>query len=177
MQESLLTPDANVVQHDDVQNSLDDGRNVPAEEEIVERIQVCVFELSDRLFALSILNVQEILEDAEITRVPTTPQFLRGVTNLRGDIVPVVDIREILHLNVKLKTRESRIMILNIQKVQLGIFVDAIKEVTHIEKRVAQADSGQIGLSDEKFISNVIHYKDSLLVLLNLENLYQAIQL
>ncbi len=147
------------------------------EEEIIERIQVCVFELSERLFALSILDVQEILENAEITRVPTTPHFLRGVTNLRGDIVPVVDIREVLHLPVKPKTRESRIMILNIKHVQLGIFVDAIKEVTRVEKRFAQPDAVQVGISDGKFITNVIHYKDRFLVLLNLENLYQAIQL
>ena len=170
MQEPLLSPDSNVAQQDSVQNSVDD-------EEIVERIQVCIFELSNRLFALNILDVQEILEDAEITRVPTTPYFLQGVINLRGDIVPVVDIREILHLKMKPKTRDSRFMILNIQKVQLGILVDAITEVTRIEKRVAQPESVQVGISDGKFISNVIHYKDSFLVLLHLENLYQAIQL
>jgi purine-binding chemotaxis protein CheW len=170
MQEPLLSPDSNVAQQDSVQNSVDD-------EEIVERIQVCIFELSNRLFALNILDVQEILEDAEITRVPTTPYFLQGVINLRGDIVPVVDIREILHLKVQPKTRDSRFMILNIQKVQLGILVDAITEVTRIEKRVAHPESVQVGISDGKFISNVIHYKDSFLVLLHLENLYQAIQL
>jgi purine-binding chemotaxis protein CheW len=170
MEESLLSPDVNVARQDTAQNNSDD-------EEIVERIQVCIFELSNRLFALNILDVQEILEDAEITRVPTTPYFLQGVINLRGDIVPVVDIREILHLNVKPKTRDSRFMILNIQKVQLGILVDAITEVTRIEKRIAQPESVQVGISDGKFISNVIHYKDSFLVLLHLENLYQAIQL
>lgn len=147
------------------------------EEEIVERIQVCVFELSERLFALRVLDVQEILEDAEIFKVPTTPRFLRGVINLRGDIVPVVDIRDVLHLPAKSRTRESRIMILHIKHVQLGIFVDAIKEVTRIEKRVAQPDDVQVGISDGKFITNVIYYKDSFLVLLNVDNLYQAIQL
>jgi len=148
-----------------------------AEEEVVERIQVCVFELSDRLFALQVLDVQEILEDAEITNVPTTPHFLRGVINLRGDIVPVVDVRDVLHLPARPKTRESRIMILKIKHVQLGIFVDAIKEVTWIDKRVAQPDKIQVGISDGKFITNVIYYKDSFLVLLHLNNLYQAIQL
>jgi purine-binding chemotaxis protein CheW len=147
------------------------------EEEVVERIQVCVFELSERLFALRVLDVQEILEDAEIFRVPTTPHFLRGVINLRGDIVPVVDIRDVLHLRAKPKTRESRIMILHIKHVQLGILVDAIKEVTRIEKRIAQPDAVGVGISDGKFITNVIYYKDSFLVLLNLDNLYQAIQL
>jgi purine-binding chemotaxis protein CheW len=165
MQESSLSQNAQVAQDD--------------EEEVQERIQVCVFELSDRFFALSIFDVQEIneLEGAEITRVPTTPHFLRGVINLRGDIVPVVDVREVLSLPIKPPSRESRVMILNIKKVLLGILVDAIKEVTHIEKRIIQPDSDQIGLSDGRFISNVIQYKDGFLVLLNLDNLYQAIQL
>ena len=148
------------------------------EEEIVERIQVCVFELSERLFALRVLDVQEILEDSEkITKVPTTPHFLRGVINLRGEIVPVVDVRDVLHLPVKPKTRESRIMIVNIKHVQLGILVDAIKEVTWIDKHAMQPDAIQTGISDGKFIANVIDYKDSFLVLLHLDNLYQAIQL
>ncbi len=147
------------------------------EDEIVERIQVCVFELSERSFGLRVLDVQEILEDAEITKVPTTPHFLRGVINLRGEIVPVVDVRDVLNLSVKPKTRESRIMIVNIKHVQLGILVDAIKEVTWIDKRVAQPNAIQVGISDGKFITNVIYYKDSFLVLLHLDNLYQAIQL
>jgi purine-binding chemotaxis protein CheW len=163
MQESSLSQNAQAAQDDD--------------EEVQERIQVCVFELSDRFFALSIFDVQEILEEAEITRVPTTPHFLHGVINLRGDIVPVVDVREVLHLPIKPPSRESRIMILTINKVLLGILVDAIKEVTHMEKRIVQSDSDQIGISDGRYISNIIQYKDGFLVLLNLDNLYQAIQL
>ena len=147
------------------------------EEDVHERIQLCIFELSDRIFGLSISDVQEIMEDAEITPVPTTPYFLRGVINLRGDILPIVDIRDILQLPVKPRSKESRIMILNIKTVQLGIMVDAISEVSHIEKREIEASAEQVGISDGKFVSNVIQYKDGFLILLSLEHLYQAIQL
>lgn len=149
------------------------------EEHAQERIQLCIFELSDRLFGLSISDVQEIddLEGAEITPVPRTPHFLRGVINLRGNIVPIVDIREILNLPLKPPTRESRMMILNIRKVRIGIIVDAISEVTRIEKREIQSESEHIGISDGQFISHIMQYKDGFLVLLHLENLYQAIQL
>jgi purine-binding chemotaxis protein CheW len=149
----------------------------PDEEEIQERIQVCIFELSDRLFALDIFNVQKIMENSEITPVPTTPHFLKGVINLRGDIVPVVDIRDVLHLPVKPRSRESRILILNVKDVLLGIFVDAIKEVTNLEKRLVQTEAERVGIADGRFISNIIQYKDGFLVLLSLDDLYQAIQL
>lgn len=152
-------------------------RGQEEEDDIQEYLQVCIFELSDRLFAVSIFNVQKIMERAEITPVPTTPHFLRGVINLRGEIVPIVDIREVLNLPAKPPSRESRILILNIKEVWLGIFVDAIKEVTRLAKRTLQPEAEHVGISDGRFISNIIQYKDGFLVLLDLDNLYQAIQL
>ena len=147
------------------------------QEDIQEKIQVCVFELAGRLFGLSILAVQEIMEDAEITPVPTTPHFLLGVINLRGDIVPVVDIREVLNLPIKPRSKETRIMILTIRKALVGIIVDAVTEVLPLEKRIVEADLTQTGIADGKFISNIIQYKEGVLVLLDLNNIYQAIQL
>ncbi|PIE33784.1 hypothetical protein CSA56_09730 [candidate division KSB3 bacterium] len=142
-----------------------------------ETIQLCIFELSDQLFGLSIFEVQEILEDIEISPVPTTPHFLRGVMNLRGDIVPIVDIREILQLPIKERTLDSRIMILTIKQVRLGILVDAIKEVRQIAKEVVQADTAQAGITDRRFISNIIQYNNGLLILLDVNSLYAAVQL
>jgi len=150
---------------------------VEAANDTRERIQVCIFELADRFFGLPIFDVQEIMESAPITPVPTTPNFLLGVINLRGDIVPIVDIRGILHLSFKERTRESRIMILNFNETRVGILVDAIKEVCHLDKIVLQVDGIQAGLADGRFISNIIQYKDGLLVLLNLIYLYKSIQL
>jgi len=147
------------------------------ETEAQEMIQLCIFELSDRLFGLSIFDVQAIMEDAEITPVPTTPHFLHGVINLRGNIVPIVDIREILQLPFKERTRESRIMILNIKTSRIGILVDAITEVRYIEKHIVASESVQVGISDGKFITNIIQYNERFLILLNLDQLYQAIQL
>ena len=154
-----------------------DVKPTAAGDEARERIQVCIFELSDRFFGLRIFDVQEIMENAPITPVPTTPNFLLGVINLRGDIVPIVDIRGILHLPFKDRTRESRIMILNIHETRIGILVDAITEVCHLDKVVLQVDGVQAGLADGRFISNIIQYNDGLLALLNLTYLYKSIQL
>ena len=145
--------------------------------EAQEQIQLCIFELSGNLLGLSIFDVQEILEDAPITPVPTTPHFLKGVINLRGDIVPIVDIRETLELPVKERTLDSRIMILSIKNTRIGILVDAISEVRRIEKRIVEKDASTAGVSDGKFISNIIQYNDGLLVLLNLDSLYAEVQL
>jgi chemotaxis signal transduction protein len=61
--------------------------------------------------------------------------------------------------------------------VRVGILVDAISQVTHLAKRIIQPESKQIGVADGKFIANVIQYKESFLILLNLDYLYHAIQL
>lgn len=145
--------------------------------EAEDTIQLCIFALSDKLFGISIFDVQEILENAEITPIPTTPHFLRGVINLRGNIVPIVDIREVLNLPIKERTRESRIMILQHSVLQIGILVDAITEVTRIRKRLVHVDVSNMGISDGKFISNIVQYRDGFLVLFNLDYLQQAIQL
>ena len=147
------------------------------ERETQETIQLCIFELSGQLFGLSIYDVQEILEKSPITPVPTTPNFLKGVINLRGNIVPVADIREILDLPVKNRSRDSRIMILNFKNAQIGILVDAVTEVRRLEKLSVLPESIQTGISDGKFIANIIQYHDRFLVLLNLHHLYAAIQL
>ncbi|PID58631.1 hypothetical protein CSB45_03550 [candidate division KSB3 bacterium] len=142
-----------------------------------EYIQLCIFELSGRLLALSIFNVQEILEDASMTPVPTTPNFLHGVINLRGDIVPIVDIREILGFQLRERTLDNRIMILNAGKTRFGILVDAISEVGRIEKRVIEQDASMLDIADGKFISNIVQYNDGLLVLLDVDALCAAVQL
>lgn len=166
-----------MMQQDLSQPSMLNETQVDENTETQEYVQLCIFELSGNLLGLSIFDVQEILEDAPITPVPTTPYFLKGVINLRGDIVPIVDIREVLELPQKERTLDSRIMILNVKKSRIGILVDAISEVRRIEKRVVDQDVSSAGVSDGKFISNIIQYNDGLLVLLNLDSLYAAVQL
>lgn len=76
--------------------------------------QLVVFELAGELYGLNIFDVQEIVKDAPTTKIPRAPDFVEGVVNLRGKIVPVIDLRKRLGFEKGEKTKEARIIIVNI---------------------------------------------------------------
>ncbi len=129
--------------------------------------QYLTFRLNNDLFAFDIGNVLEILSYTRITRVPRMPEFLRGVINLRGHIVPVVNLCLMLNLPVSELTDDTCIVIIEIkmqsEKVLVGILADAVSEVIDIESeniflppkvgmRISSELLRGIGKKEEKFI-------------------------
>ncbi|GAB6038752.1 chemotaxis protein CheW [Fundidesulfovibrio butyratiphilus] len=96
------------------------------------------FVLDKELFALDINNVREILDFTEITRIPQTPEYMRGVVNLRGNAIPVVDLRLKFGMGRTEQTIYSRIIILEVpledEVVVVGVMADAVKEVFEMER-------------------------------------------
>lgn len=96
------------------------------------------FVLEKELFALDINNVREILDFTEITRIPQTPEYMRGVVNLRGNAIPVVDLRLKFGMGRTEQTIYSRIIILEVplddEVVVVGVMADAVKEVFEMER-------------------------------------------
>lgn len=123
------------------------------------------------------LKVQEIIKMIDITPVPTTPSFLLGVINLRGDIIPVVDIREVLGLSLKEVSKENRILIVNLAGNRIGFRVDAVLGVYHLEKNIIEPSYIQNPVSNLQLVSEVIEFQDDFLVLLDFDKIYEKIQL
>src|SRR4051812_48437174 len=101
------------------------------------------FKLGDELFAASVTKVIEILEIPKITKVPRSPEFMRGVVNLRGNVLSVVDSRVKFGLPSVEDTVSTCIIVMNIQlenqEITLGLIADAVKEVVEIDKLSIQA--------------------------------------
>jgi len=97
-----------------------------------EMLQLVTFKLGAEEFALDILGVQEINRRVEITKVPKTPEFVEGVINLRGKIVPVLDLRKRFGLMGREFTGQARIIVVNIDTRVLGLMVDSVSEVLWI---------------------------------------------
>lgn len=136
-------------------------------EEMRETTQYLTFTLGDEDFALEITRVREVLDYTTITRVPRMPEFLRGVINLRGNVVPVVDLRLKLGMSAIHRTVDTCIVIVDImidgEMIQMGALADSVKEVidldpeqisppprlgTNLENRFIKG----IGAQDEKFL-------------------------
>lgn len=105
-------------------------------EEIEDEEQVVVFSLDNEEYAVLIEFVQEIVRiPDELTRIPKTPSFVEGVINLRGNVLPVIDLRKRFELKEKERDEQQRIMVFVIDKLPVGFIVDSVKEVLKISKK------------------------------------------
>ena len=97
-----------------------------------ELLQLVTFNLGNEEYAVPILKVQEINRMKEITRVPNSPAYVEGVINLRGKVIPVVNVRNKFGLAPKENNEQTRIMIMDIQGITMGLVVDSVSEVLRI---------------------------------------------
>lgn len=104
---------------------------------ITETVQYLTFELADEVFALDVAKVREILEFTSITKVPQTPEFMRGVINLRGSVVPVIDLRLNFNMKCTEQTVNTCIIVVEVnldgEVIVLGVQADSVQEVVEME--------------------------------------------
>ena len=110
---------------------------------IIETLQYLTFNLSDEIFALDVGKVREILEITNITKVPQTPDFMRGVINLRGSVVPVIDMRLKFGMSPTEQTVNTCIIVVEVNMdgdtIILGALADSVQEVVEMEPESIEA--------------------------------------
>ncbi|TAJ07394.1 MAG: chemotaxis protein CheW [Nitrospirae bacterium] len=122
-------------------------------------------------FAVDILSVQEIIRMVEITRVPKSPSFVEGVINLRGRIIPVLDLRRRLGVPEAARTAQSRIVVVMVRGRVVGLVVDSVSEVLRIPKSAMEPAPSLGATVGAEFIQGVGRLEDRLLTLLDLKRL------
>jgi purine-binding chemotaxis protein CheW len=129
--------------------------------------QYLTFQLANRAYGVPIASVREINRMTEITPVPKTPVYLSGVMNLRGKIVPVVDLRIKLGLEVQGPTRSTCIVVIESEGRLMGVIVDAVSSV--IELSAAQVEPApELGESTRlRYVIGMGKYEDDLVILLD----------
>lgn len=133
--------------------------------------QVVGFILKDELFGINILNVEEIIKPVNFTHVPNTKPFVKGVVNIRGKIIPIVDLGLKLGLEKKAIDAESRIIVISQNEYTVGFIVDRIEKVYYIEKKSIEATPSNIPQTIEKYVKGVGKMDSKIITLLNIENL------
>ncbi len=134
-------------------------------------LQLVSFLIEEEEFGVDILNVQEIIRPVDITRVPNAPAFVEGVINLRGRIVPVVDLRKRFNLPQRERDKNSRIIVVELGDKIVGFMVDAVREVLRVDPAVIEPPPElAIGI-DAHYITGVAKLEDRLLILLDLERI------
>ncbi|MBE6073349.1 chemotaxis protein CheW [Selenomonas caprae] len=140
-------------------NEMDEGR------------QVVAFKLRDEEYGVSILNVQEIRNLTDITRVPFSADFIKGVINLRGSVLPVIDLKKRLGLAETPYTDDTRIVTVNIDDLHVGMLVDAVTEVLTIDSKPVDTKKAINDKSGSRFLSGIGNVDGRLIIMLNLEEI------
>ena len=136
-------------------------------ETVNDELKLIIFKLGREEYGMDILRVQEIKRMMGITRVPSTPQFIRGVINLRGSVLPVIDLRTRLGLAENDLTEAARIIVVLVNDGIVGFIVDEVVEVTTINTQdMESAQTLSSGLSAD-FITGIAKADNRLYILLN----------
>lgn len=130
--------------------------------------QLVIFELSGEQYGVDIASVESIIKMQRITTVPHAPEFVEGVTNLRGKILPVIDLHKRFGMLVQEVGRDNRIIVVSMQDMEIGIMVDAVSEVITIQSDGIEPPPAMISTVDTAFITGIAKHNQHLIILLDL---------
>jgi purine-binding chemotaxis protein CheW len=139
--------------------------------ETTEGSQFLTFRLGDEVYGVDILRVQEIKGYTAVTKIPNQPSYIKGVMNLRGTIVPIVELRTKVGMETIDYTAHTVIVVVVVQERIMGFVVDSVSDVLNIGKKDIQAPP-QFGTKvDVSFLHGIAQCGDSLVALLNIDQL------
>lgn len=140
-----------------------------AENTTNELLQLVSFNIGEEEFGVDILKVQEINRMVEVTRVPNAPEYVQGVINLRGKVIPIIDLRMRLEMPVFENNKDTRIIVVEINQKIIGFIVDRVNEVLRINTNITEAPPPMVSSVNSEFITSIGKLEDRLLILLDLD--------
>ena len=136
-----------------------------------ELLQLVSFHVGGEEFGLDILRVQEIIRVQQLTRVPNSPDFVEGVINLRGKVIPVIALRKRFGLEILAQDKQTRIVVVvEVKGTVLGFMVDSVSEVLRIPADTVEPPP-RLGKVEREYVSGVGKLNDRLLILLDVDRL------
>ncbi|MDH5681507.1 MAG: chemotaxis protein CheW [Spirochaetota bacterium] len=135
--------------------------------------QLIVFQVSLESYALELLNVQEIIRIPHITRLPKASAFIKGMVDLRGNIIVLIDLREKFGLDTRQYTRTTRVIIIETSQKLVGLIVDIVSKVICLpEGQILPPPEINSNTRDNIQIDGVARFNDELIIILNADSLF-----
>ena len=137
-----------------------------------EQLEIWVtFTLDQEIFSLPVSVIHEILRVSNITKVPHAPEPVRGVTNMRGRVLPVVDLRVRLGMEAVEQDNASRILVVESKKRLIGLLVDSVQQVIRLSTKGVEPLNPDVMTAQADYISGVFYFQDNLIFLLQVDRL------
>jgi purine-binding chemotaxis protein CheW len=135
-------------------------------------MQLVSFKLSDETYGIEITKIREIILVGEITRVPETPHYIKGLINLRSSVIPVIDLRARFSLAENELSQDSRIMVLNVGRRTIGIVVDSVNEVLRVTQDQISPAPPTVASLGNQYMTGLVRLEEQLLILLDVDRLF-----
>ncbi|MEW5958862.1 MAG: chemotaxis protein CheW [Chloroflexota bacterium] len=136
--------------------------------------QLVVFKLANEHYGVDIAAVESIIKMQGITAVPRAPEFVEGVTNLRGTVLPVIDLRKRFGLPLEDHTKDTRIIVIEMSGSIVGMIVDAVTEVLRVSPEAIEPPSPLVTTVDSAFITGIAKVEGRLIILLDLSKVFSV---
>jgi purine-binding chemotaxis protein CheW len=135
-------------------------------------MQLVSFKLSEETYGIEITKIREIILVGEITQIPETPAYVKGLINLRSTVIPVIDLRTRFSLASGDLTSDSRIMVLNVGSRTIGIIVDSVNEVLRVTQQEISPTPPTVTSAGNGYMTGLVRLKEDLLILLDVDRLF-----
>ncbi|MEF3254659.1 MAG: chemotaxis protein CheW [Deferribacterales bacterium] len=136
--------------------------------------QYVTFNLDSEKYAMDIMFIEEIIRVTEITEVPRAPEFIEGIINIRGKVIPVVDLKKKLGLGSISQDNNTRIIITNIRNKKVGFLVDAVNEVIRIDSSEIEPTPAVTMTLDSSYIVGMAKTDKGMIIIIDIAKIFSA---
>ncbi len=133
--------------------------------------QFLIFKLFGEDFGVDIANIDSIISMKEIIKVPNTPEYIEGLTNLRGKVYTIFNLRKRLNLPNCEYDDSTKIVIVNVNSIMVGFIVDEVNEISRIEDENLESTPPALANLDKKFISGIAKFGERIIITLDLNTI------
>ncbi len=149
--------------------------------ETERQLQLVTFQIGEERYGIDIMRVKEIQKVQEIRAIPNAPSYVEGIINLRGDIIPVINLHKRFHIKRLAMTEEDKLLsgflILDLQGMQIGVFIDKVSRVVTVELDEIQPPPQMISGIGAEYIQGVVKEEEGYLIILDILRLFDPKEL
>lgn len=149
--------------------------DLQTKEKLDELVQLVSFRLGQEDFGIDILKVQEINRMVEITKVPQAPHYCEGVINLRGKVIPVINLRKKFDLEAQEWDKNTRILVCDVSGSVIGMIVDSVDEVLKVPDSTIEPTPSVVGSVSSDYINGIAKLDERLLIFLDVSKIASEI--
>lgn len=150
---------------------MEEKDNKVARKQSDEILQLVSFQIGTEEFGVDILKVQEINRMVDITKVPRSPEFVEGIINLRGKVIPIIDLRKRFNMELSAHDKNTRIVVVDIEGQTMGMVVDSVSEVLRIPASTIEPTPDVVTSVESDYIRGVAKLDNRLLIHLDLSRI------